>query len=211
MGTYNDRQLERKRHDADLSDALTELGVNLTPTAEWRVVIALLRGAWPGELTQSEQLAYLTVLNDLPERDVANAVKQLSRAGRRYRPTPGEIREQLEAVELADEAPTFTEAWALIEHAGRSTAYNATTGLEELTQANAAVGAWVTLRGLAKLWREPTECPQYGRLTMRDLRQSYEQHCEAWRSPQRRRQLLDTGTGKLTRLTASQTLRRLSP
>lgn len=204
--TYEERRASSRQNDAELDAALDELGVDLNPSPEWRVVMALLRGAWPGEVSKSDQLAYLTVLNDLPERDVARAIRELARGDQKFRPTPGEIRSQLEIKGDESAVLTFDEAWALIEQAGASSSYKAISALESLREGNAALGAWAELRGLARLWREPVNDPEHGRLVLRDLRASYEQHLSAWAKPQRRSIMMRRGAGKLASMSSSSML-----
>ena len=208
--SYENRRAEARKNDNELQAAMIELGIDLGPSPEWRVVIALLRGAFPGDLSKGDELAYLTVLNDLPERDVARAVREIARSGQKFRPTPGEIRGQLDLNDAESAPPLFDEAWALIEQAGKSSSYNAISALIELKQAHHAVAAWAELRTLAKLWREPIHDPDYGRIALRELRMSYEQHAEAWSSPKRRALMMRRGAGKLKKLSSSSMIDELS-
>jgi hypothetical protein len=208
--SYEERRADARKSDDELDVALTELGVDLHPSPEWRVVMALLRGAFPGDLTKGDELAYLTVLSDLPERDIARAVREIARSGQRFRPTPGEIREQLDLNDAESAPPLFDEAWALIEQAGKSSAYNAISALALLEQAHHAVATWARLRTLATLWREPIHCPDYGRIALRELRRSYEQHADAWSNPKRRALMMQRGSGKLSRLSSSSLIGDLS-
>ena len=212
MTDYADRRAVTRRQDKELAATLNELGVDLTPSAEWRVVIALLRGAWPGELTQSQELAYLTILNDLPERDVANAVKDLARKGQQYRPTPPEILTQLNATgtsDLDDPAPPFDEAWHLITRAGATTGYDAKRAQQHLTAQCPPVATWTAQRTLTRLWREPVDCPQNGRFVRRDLQASYDQHAKVWENPERRLGLTQRTANGLQQLDAATIVNRL--
>ncbi len=186
MTEYEQRQAQSRSEDQQLGSALDELGIDIAPTPEWQVIIALLRGSWPGQVSRSDALAYYLVLNDAPAGDIARAVRELARSGQRFRPTPPEIRSQLGLIERDHEPPTFDEAWAAICRAGIKSRWQAAEALAQLTGPTAA---WAQLRGLDRLWKLPTECPDSGRYVMRDLERSYVAFCEAWAVPERRAQL----------------------
>lgn len=194
MTGYEDRLARSRAEDQQLTDALDQLGIDIAPGPEWHVIFALLRGSWPGALSSSDALAYVMVLSDLPPGDVARAVRKLARAGRKYRPTPPEVRTQLGATTDDEPAPTFDEAWAAICHAGAVSRWDADRAGEMLT---GAIGAWAQLRGLDRLWQLPTEDPDGGRFVLRDLERSYASFCEAWAVPARREQLAAPRRGEL--------------
>lgn len=177
---YEERGALRRAQDAELDAALAELDADLPDGPEWRVVMALLRGAWPGDLTRAEELSYLTILNDQPPRDVARALRDLARAGQRFRPTPAEVRLTLGSGADPDEAPGWDEAWELCRYAGRRTSWNESDGLGLLQDEAPAVAAWARMRGLAAIWRLPTEDPDTGRFVLRDLAASYEAFAARW-------------------------------
>lgn len=192
--TYEDRQARSRAEDGELNQALDTLGIELVPGPEWQVILALLRGSWPGALSSSDALAYVMVLGDLPPGDVARAVRELARAGRKFRPTPPEIRVQIGAVEEDDQPPGFDEAWAMICHAGAVTRWNPD---EASAMLSGAPAAWGRMRGFTNLWRLPVEDPDAGRHVRRDLERSYEAFCEAWAVPARRASLGAERRGRL--------------
>lgn len=204
MSDYEARRRLDREADQELGEALAESGVELQVPPEWRVVLGLLRGSWPGTLGEAERLAYITVLNDLPPRDVARAVRDLCRRGVKWRPSPGEIRAAMNATNVDEgAAPTWDEAWQLVVAAGRESAYRPERALQLLADDSPAVAAWARGRGLTHLWRLPTEDPDHGRHVLRDLERSWQAFVEAWAIPARRAQLAaPRGTGGLRRLQA---------
>jgi len=92
--TYQQRESERRDDDREVAAALAKVG-GLQVTPEWRIVVALLSGGWPGTLSESEKVAHLTLLGDLDPRQVAVALRNLSAKGQRFRPTPGEVRSSM--------------------------------------------------------------------------------------------------------------------
>lgn len=204
MTDYEDRRKQDRQDDQELGRALADSGVELQVSPEWRVVLGLLRGSWPGTLGEAERLAYITVLNDLPPRDVARAVRDLCRRGWKWRPTPGEVRATMNATDVdPGAAPTWDEAWQLVVAAGRETSYRPARALEVLAEDSLPVAAWARGRGLTHLWQLPTEDPDYGRHVLRDLERSWQAFVDAWAIPARRAQLAaPRGTGGLRRLQA---------
>lgn len=201
--TYEDRFARSRAEDHELDAALDQLGIDIAPGPEWQVIFALLRGSWPGSLSSSDSLAYVMVLGDLPPGDVARAVRELARQGRKYRPTPPEVRSQLGATTDEEPAPTFDEAWAAVCHAGAVSRWNPDRAAEMLT---GAIGAWAAMRGLDRLWQLPTEDPDNGRFVLRDLERSYAAFCEAWAIPARREQLAAPRRGTLDQLRPMRTI-----
>lgn len=202
--SYEQRNAERRALDQELDAALAALDADLPDSPEWRVVMALLRGAWPGDLTRAEELSYLTILNDQPPRDIARALRDLARGGQRFRPTPAEVRLALGDAADPDAAPSWDEAWELVRYAGRASRWNAEAGLEALRADAPAVAAWAQIRGLAELWRLPTEDPDHGRFVLRDLAASWEAFAARWALPANRA-ALTAGPGN------RRGLRRLRP
>jgi hypothetical protein len=186
--SYEDRRAQDKREDEELAQALAQLENPMPLTAEWRVVLALLRGGWPGSPTQADQLAFRTFLGDLPPGDVARALRDLARGGARYRPTPSEVRTAVLGLD-SETAPTFDEAWQLVVDTGRANGWREDEALAVLLEVSRPVGAWAQMRGLRKLWHLPTEDPEHGRFVLRDLAASYDAFREAWAIPARREQL----------------------
>lgn len=198
MSEYDRRGIERRADDEQLTGALDSLGMSLEPTAEWQIVLALLRGSWPGALSRSDALAYSLVLGDLPVGDVARGVRDLARQGRKYRPTAPEIRSYLGADTDADSAPTFDEAWAAVCRSGITSRWDAGSALLWLEEmAGSAVASWARSRGLPALWKLPSEDPDHGRFVRRDLERSWEGFAEAWSIPARRAQLSAARAGEL--------------
>ena len=115
MSGYEARGNAARRADQQLTAALKELGTDLKVGAEWQVVLALFDGGWPGTASQTERLAFVTFLGDLPPRVVMVALRTLARDGQRYRPTPSEVRQavRLPAVSAAAEGEA-ARAWQLV-------------------------------------------------------------------------------------------------
>lgn len=190
MNEYDARRHQARSEDQHLTAAMTGLGMSIEPPAEWQVILGLLRGGWPGQLSKSDALAYILILSDVPAGDVARAVRDLARAGRKYRPTPPEIRVHLGVESDDDPAPSFEEAWAAICRAGAKSRWDAPAAMQWLTEtAGAAVAAWAAQRGLAALWRLPVDDPDHGRFVLRDLERSWAAFAEAWAIPARRTRL----------------------
>lgn len=183
--SYEERRAQDRQEDAELDRALAELDSPMPVTPEWQVVLALLRGGWPGTPSRADQLAFRTFLSDLDPGDVARALRDLARGGARYRPTPSEVRTAVNGLD-GDTAPTFDEAWRLIVEAGQATRWAEDAALALLMEENRPVGAWAQMKGLRHLWHLPAEDPDSGRFVLRDLRASWEQFCEAWAVPARR-------------------------
>lgn len=198
---YEMRRAEARQEDEDLEQALKDLGSEMEVSPEWKLVLALLRGSWPGSVSKSEALSYLTVLSDLDPRTIAKAVRDLARQGTRYRPTPGEIRSQAIPESPEDLPITFDEAWSLILEAGRGTGFDEDRALDRLRQSSRITAAWAQTRGLRTLWHLPSEDPEAGRFVLRDLAGSWQAFSEAWKSPSRRPSLeAPRGSGRLRRL-----------
>lgn len=186
--SYEERRALERQEDADLVTALEQLDSPMPVTPEWQVVLALLRGGWPGTPSKADQLAFRTFLSDLPPGDVARALRDLARGGARYRPTPAEVRTAVNGLD-ADTAPTFDEAWAMVVDAGRDNRWDEDAALADLMSVNRAVGSWAGRRGLRALWHLPTEDPDSGRFVLRDLAASWDHFREAWSVPSRREAL----------------------
>lgn len=83
----------RERDDRALIVALSRLGIERPEaTAEWEAVFTLLRGGWPGVLSETETVSYLTLLDDLTAEQVIHAVRHLHKTGATFRPRPSEVR-----------------------------------------------------------------------------------------------------------------------
>ncbi len=198
---YEARRAESRQEDQDLEAALRELGSEIKMSPEWRLVLALLRGSWPGTVSKSEALSYMTILSDLDPRQIAKAVRDLARDGVQYRPTPGEVRSRACPQDPEEAILTFDEGWALIVRSGQETGFDQDRALDLIRERSRLTAAWAQIRGLSSLWHLPTEDPEAGRWVLRDLSGSWQAFSEAWKTPSRRAALeAPRGSGGLRRL-----------
>lgn len=113
--TFDDRFRHQQAQDQALEQALTKLGISLDRGPEWQVVLALLRGGWPGTPSRADELAYLTFLADHQPGDIARGLREAAQKGQKYRPTPAELRAQLPPPQPQYETTTkTTEDWTTI-------------------------------------------------------------------------------------------------
>jgi hypothetical protein len=186
--SYEQRRADERRQDAELAQAMSQLDSPMPVTPEWQVVLALLRGGWPGSPTDSDELAFRTFLSDLDPGDVARALRDLARGGARYRPTPAEVRVAVVGLDT-ETAPTFDEAWRMIVEAGRANAWQERATVDELMAMNRAVGSWAQMKGVRRLGHLPADDPEHGRWVLRDLAASWQSFQDAWAVPSRREAL----------------------
>jgi len=197
MTDYIERRAQRAADDASLDVALADAGLDIDLTGSWRIVVALLRGGWPGAWTRDQQLATIALLDDLDPQAVAATVRQLARDGVRFRPSASEIRARLTPDALPDEPdradaplPTGTAAISLVMRAGAATGYDPTAAAAGLEKHHPALGAWARMRGLRDMWHLPIDDPDAGRWVRRDLVRDWDAHARAWSDVRHRQTLL---------------------
>lgn len=195
MSDYKTRQARTAEQDTSLHQALRELGQAADPGPEWTVVLSLLRGGWPGSLTEAEALAWPALLSDINPVKVANAVRELHKSGSRWRPRPSEVRAllapDLDPDSKAAPPPVFDTAWSYILRAGVQSGYTEPDGYRWMdAHSHPAVAAWSKVRGLRTLWRLPIDSQEYGSIVRRDLRNEYTGFARDWTDPAQRTSIL---------------------
>lgn len=121
--------------------------------SDWEGVCFVLAKAWPGEFTADHEAAYFFIVGDYERQAVEAAIKQLARAGGRFRPSAAEI---AAAVEGASLPPSFDEAWPVIDAAARRFYADPDRLLTEIRErAGEFAAGWVATYSVERLTREP--------------------------------------------------------
>jgi hypothetical protein len=83
--------------------------------ADWDVVLTMVEGAWPDPfapgLRGPEAVVWRKVLGELPPAAVRAALRAMIEAGRKRRPTVGEVLAEARRAPVAEDVPAFEEAW----------------------------------------------------------------------------------------------------
>lgn len=188
MSNYQERTAKREAENTSLHNALKDLGGGPNISPEWHAILALLRGGWPGNMTDAEAFAWPALLDDMPTEQVAAAVKRMHTAGTKFRPRPSEVRAllapELTGAQKDSKPPAFDGAWAYILRSGAKSHYIEEDGHRWLrAHAHPSVAAWAKMRGLRTLWHMEVNCPDRGNLVRRDLSVAWLSHARDWEDP----------------------------
>lgn len=183
MTSHHERRAQRRAQAAADQRQLAAGGAP-PPAAAWTGALRILAAAWPGDFPQADRQVYATLLADLGPDRVAAAAARLSAAGNRFRPTPGELREEDRQGPPPPPWPPTIAALTAAHDAGAST-------VPALQAACAPVhpflGVWVAATPESLLWRALGG----HRGPLVDLRAWHRQAAAAWMTVRGRAGLLD--------------------
>lgn len=160
---------------------------------EWEAFCAIVEEAWPGEFDDSTAKAWRVLFRKVEPAVAVGGVERLMLEGRKWRPSASEV---LGEGRRDPSKPTFDEVLALLY--GRGGVFQARepsgpyAGVYEIAQARQAareerlrglhplVVAFVYRQGMERLATLPLNDEEYGELRRKELRGSWEEHCEAF-------------------------------
>jgi len=148
---------------------------------EWRRVAVVVENAWRGDWDEVRSAAYFALLEPYPVEQVERALHVIVRNGRPFLPTVPEIVAAIDGADSAGSA-TWDECWRLVRRViKRRGRRGEAKAIEDLEQADPVVASWAATYGWGRLCGEEVEHPEYGAVTLRRLRESFEAHAERQR------------------------------
>lgn len=140
-------------------------------TDEWEGFTLCLERWWKDPFDDSDRIAWKLAVDGLDPQTAAGALKLLLRRGETWRPSVAEFVAALEPV-----APTFDEAWPVIQNAMRLLRPGE-DGAAVVSQVRSLAGdqaaGWLASYGVWRLANEPVEDPSYGGVVVKRLRDHY--------------------------------------
>lgn len=178
----------------------------------WRAFCLLLEQGWPGEFPEPQRQAWRTLLDDISPVAAVAAVKRLTRAGGRFRPSVAEL---IAEAERDPSVPTFDEAYQLLFGPGGALAAQPPRGVyagpaererarlaaveDRLRGMHPLVGSFVVRQGESRLRMLPVD-GQHGELVRKDLRAAWVEHVSTLHTRQVATLTLADRAGGLRRL-----------